>query len=56
MRLDIELDPLGTGTFTIPTVVSREISVLTEEKQLAPHEGPHPDEKLVVKREIPRCP
>ena len=56
MRLDIEVDPLGTGTFTIPTLVSREISVLTEEKQLVRHEGPHPAEQLVGKREISRCP
>ena len=56
MGLEIELDPLGTGAFTAPTVVGHEILVLTEEKQFLRREGPYPAEKLVGKREIPRCP
>lgn len=56
MRLEIELDPLGTGAFTVPTILGHEIFVLAEEKQLLRHEGPHPAEKLVGKREITRCP
>ena len=56
MRLEIELDPLVTGAFTVPTIVGHEILVLTEEKQFLRHEGPHPAEKLVGKREIPDVP
>jgi hypothetical protein len=56
LGLEIELDPLVPGAFTAPTVVGREILVLTEEKQVLRHEGPQSAEKLVGKREIPRCP
>lgn len=53
MRLEIELDPLVTGAFTVPTIVGHEILVFTEKKQFLRHEGPHPAEKLVGKRESP---
>lgn len=56
MRLEVELDPLVTGAFTVSTILGPEILVLTEEKQFLRHEGPHPAEKLVGKREISRCP
>ena len=56
LRLEIELDPLVTGASTVPAILSHEIFVLAEEKQLLRHEGPYPADKLVSKREITRCP
>ena len=54
--MEIELDPLVTGASTVPAILSHEIFVLAEEKQLLRHESPHPAEKLAGKREIARYP
>ena len=54
--LEIELDPLVTGASTVPAIFGHKIFVLAEKKQLLRHEGPHPAEKLVGKREISGCP
>jgi hypothetical protein len=56
VRLEVELHFLIADSFAVPAILGHEIFVLAEEKQLLRHEGPHPAEKLVGKREIPRCP